>query len=126
MQITGLRYEQLRGMLDYSGPLGEEHRTGPLDVYPKYRTRRRFFPLGGPRRDPPYQLEQIYLHVDTDKGTSGTWRLPGGRTMAMPIEQGLKPLLIGENALASERIWDIMYRASMHGRKGETMEHKVS
>jgi L-alanine-DL-glutamate epimerase-like enolase superfamily enzyme len=121
MKIIGLRYERITGTLDYDGPLGEEHRTGPLEIYPEYRTRRRFFPLGGPRRDPPYQIEQIYLHVDTNEGISGTWRLPGGRTMAMQIEQGLKPLLIGENPMATERIWDLMYRASIHGRKGEMM-----
>jgi hypothetical protein len=55
MKITGLRYERIRGTLDYEGPLGEERRTGPLEVYPEYRTRRRFFPIGGPRRAPPYQ-----------------------------------------------------------------------
>jgi L-alanine-DL-glutamate epimerase-like enolase superfamily enzyme len=120
-KITDLRYERVRGTLDYDGPLGEEHRTGPLEIYPEYRSRRRFFPLGGPRRDPPYQIEQIYLHIDTDQGLFGTWRLPGGLSMAQCIEGSLRPVLIGENALATERIWDKMYRALIHGRKGETM-----
>jgi L-alanine-DL-glutamate epimerase-like enolase superfamily enzyme len=121
MKITGLRYERVSGTLDYEGPLGEEHRTGPLEIYAELRGQRRFFPLGGPRRDPPYHLEQIFLHVDTDEGPSGSARLPGGLSMAARVERSLKPVLIGENPLATERIWDKMYRASIHGRKGETM-----
>ncbi len=119
MKITGLRYVLVKGMLDYDGPLGEERLVRPIDIYPEYRARGTFWPLraaGGP----PYPVEHLFLFVNTDEGLSGIWG-PIQVGLARIIEGSLKPLLIGENPHAVERIWDKMYRHAIHGRKGETM-----
>ncbi len=119
MKITGLRYERLHGTLDYEGPLGEERLVRPIDIYPEYRAMPANWPLGG-RDGPPYKIEHLYLHIDTDGGASGTWG-PISLGLAWNIEHTLKTVLIGEDPHAVERIWDKMYRHAIHGRKGEMM-----
>src|SRR5690606_28738750 len=41
--------------------------------------------------------------------------------VAFIIHRQLRPVILGENPLAIERVWDIMYRSAVHGRKGEAM-----
>ena len=41
--------------------------------------------------------------------------------IAFIIDQQFRTLLIGEDPRATERIWDLMYRDAVHGRKGPTM-----
>jgi L-rhamnonate dehydratase len=119
MKITGLRYVRLKGTLDYSGPLGEERLVRPIDIYPEYRAMPTNWPLGG-QGGPPYKIEHLFLHVDTDGGATGTWG-PIELGVAWNIERALKPVLVGEDPHAIERIWDKMYRQAIHGRKGEMM-----
>jgi L-rhamnonate dehydratase len=119
MKITGLRYVQLKGTLDYDGPLGEERLVQPIDIYPEYRAVPAAWPLGG-QEGPPYAMTHVYLYIDTDSGVSGTWG-PVNHSLARIIEGSLRRVLIGEDPHAIERIWDKMYRHAIHGRKGETM-----
>jgi L-rhamnonate dehydratase len=118
MQITGVRYVLLKGKLEYEGPLGEERLVRPIDIYPEFRAVKATWPVREAGTS-SYPLEQVFLFIDTDEGASGIWGpISGG--LARLIE-GLKPVLIGENPHAIERIWDKMYRHAIHGRKGETM-----
>ena len=119
MKITGLRYVQLKGTLDYDGPIGEERLVRPVDIYPEYRALPAAWPLGG-QEGSPYAMTHLYLYIDTDAGVSGAWG-PVSRNLARTIESSLKGILLGENPHAIERIWDKMYRHAIHGRKGETM-----
>ena len=119
MKITGLRYVQLRGTLDYEGPLGEERLVRPIDIYPRYRAMPANWPLGG-QDGPPYPIAHLFLHIDTDGGASGVWG-PIDLGVARNVERTLKGVLIGEDPHAVERIWDKMYRHAIHGRKGEMM-----
>jgi L-alanine-DL-glutamate epimerase-like enolase superfamily enzyme len=118
VKITGLRYVALKGTLDYDGPLREERLVRPVDIYPEFRAKGPAWPPTG-QAEPPYRVEQVFLFVDTDEGVSGIWG-PIYRGLEHQIEM-LKPVLVGENPHAVERIWDKMYRTSIHGRKGETM-----
>jgi L-alanine-DL-glutamate epimerase-like enolase superfamily enzyme len=57
------------------------------------------------------------VEIGTDKGIKGYG--PGGPGGGPIITGHLVKLLIGENALNIERIWDILWRSTMHyGRKG--------
>jgi len=118
MKITGLRYVLVKGELDYDGVLGVERLVRPVDIYPEFRAEGAAWPANH-QAGPPYAIEHIFLFIDTDEGVSGIWG-PISRGLGQRIE-GLKPVLIGENPHAVERIWDKMYRHSIHGRKGETM-----
>jgi len=119
MKITGLRYVQLTGTLEHDGPMGEERLVRPIDIYPEYRAQPATWPVrkqDGPR----YKIQHLFLYIDTDAGVSGVWG-PIGHDLARTIDGSLKHVLIGEDPHAVERIWDKMYRQSIHGRKGETM-----
>jgi len=85
--------------------------ANPMSIYPKYKaTRSLFFP-------DPGGVESFAVEITTDKGVTGLGLGgPGGG----PIVEGhLKKLLLGENALDIEKLWDILWRSTMHyGRKG--------
>lgn len=118
MAISGVRFVRVTGTWEYTGPLGEERLVRPTDIYPELReaTGASLFPPGGP----PYEMEAVFLFIDTDEGVSGSFG-PIGASEARIIAHAFTPLLIGENPHAVERIWDKMYRHAIHGRKGETM-----
>ncbi|MBN1400046.1 MAG: mandelate racemase/muconate lactonizing protein, partial [Anaerolineae bacterium] len=97
--------------------MGEERLVRPLDIYPEFKAQQSgSLPHA---EDGVYPMEAIFLHIDTDMDISGVWQV--GEGSARIIDGGLKGYLIGEDPRATERIWDKMYRGSIHGRKGETM-----
>ena len=118
MKITNMRYVLVKGTLHYEGPLGEERLVRPIDIYPDYRSMPSAW-LAGRQPGPDYALENLFLFIDTDAGVSGSWG-PISHGLAHLIET-LKPVVIGEDPHAIERIWDKMYRHAIHGRKGQTM-----
>ena len=61
-----------------------------------------------------------YLEIHTDDGITGLSG-PFSLLEAFLIHTQLSSILIGQNPLAIEKLWDQMYRYSIHGRKGETM-----
>ncbi|MCD6519586.1 MAG: mandelate racemase/muconate lactonizing protein [Anaerolineae bacterium] len=120
MKITSLRYVRIRGAFHYDGPLWEERLVRPVDIYPEFRAEGPFWPFKSAQGEHPPILEQVFLLIDTDSGPSGMWG-PIEESLAYIIEKRLRPVLIGEDPQAIERIWDKMYRYAIHGRKGETM-----
>jgi len=67
--------------------------------------------------------ETLLIRVETDQGLTGIGEAAcfGGalRTVKMIAEQELQPLLVGEDPLRIERLWDRMYsRTLQHGRRG--------
>jgi len=119
MKITRVRLQQLEGYLEVpDGVLWEERLVRPIDVYPEHRAEGAHYTPTTP--DGKYRVESVFLHVDTDEGVSG-FSGPITAEQAFVVERGLKPILIGEDPRATERIWDKLYRLSVHGRKGQTM-----
>jgi L-alanine-DL-glutamate epimerase-like enolase superfamily enzyme len=70
----------------------------------------------------------VLVKVCTDEGITGygeAWRLTP-RAICTFIEEALKPLLIGQNPMHVERLWDLMYFTTFrYGRKGATL-HCIS
>ncbi|MFH1086703.1 MAG: enolase C-terminal domain-like protein [Chloroflexota bacterium] len=120
MQITGVRFVRVRGTLRYDGPMGEERLVRPTDIYPEFR--REGPAVSGLSHSPDgiYPMEALFLHIDTDAEVTGMWG-PVSEGVARTVAGSLARILVGEDGLATERIWDKLYRASIHGRKGETM-----
>lgn len=121
MRITRIRCVTYTGTLDWPGELWEDRQHRPLDRYPEFRGDGAAFihPLGrtaGGR----YLVRSVFLHVDTDAGLTGTAG-PISPEQAMVIARTKAPLLLGADPLAVERAWDVLYRASVHGRKGLDM-----
>lgn len=121
MEITGFRFETLSGRLDVPpAELFEERFARPVDVYEEFRTD----PLL-PWWPDDYEtaettpVEQVFLHVETDEEVSGMAG-PMSKRRARLVRR-FERYLVGRDPLATEKLWDIMYRKSVHGRKGQTM-----
>ncbi|NUR89099.1 MAG: mandelate racemase/muconate lactonizing protein [Nonomuraea sp.] len=65
-------------------------------------------------------MRQIFLHVDTDEGITGTTAVLSGE-QAHTVLSVLRSRLIGADPLATELIWDVNYRSMIHGRAGVGM-----
>jgi L-alanine-DL-glutamate epimerase-like enolase superfamily enzyme len=65
----------------------------------------------------------LLVEVETDDGTVGIGEAgPGGGTTATCIEKDLKPLLLGEDPLMIEALWQKMFvRTRQYGRRGIVM-----
>jgi L-alanine-DL-glutamate epimerase-like enolase superfamily enzyme len=87
------------------------------------------------RCDPPYasaagvqaQRAALLVEVETDTGIVGIGEAGiGGGVTAAVIERSLKPLLIGEDSLLIEHLWQKMFvRTRQFGRRGVFM-HAIS
>jgi len=66
---------------------------------------------------------QLLVKIETDEGVYG-WGESGvsGRELAVKgAVEHYRQFLIGRDPLATEFLWDIMHRKSVHGRQGEPM-----
>ena len=121
LEITGVRIVRTRPkrpVPDYT-PAADSWSTldvevaHPVSGYPKYKPVRR---LSRPDPNSPL-VGDFTVEIQTDKGIVG---YGAGGPAGGPIVKGhLTKLLLGENALDIERIWDILWRSTMsYGRKG--------
>lgn len=73
------------------------------------RPRRRAMPWPG----------SVLVEIETDEGFTGVGLGGGGLAGVIAVEQYLSPLLIDENPMDIERLWELMYRASYrYGQAG--------
>ena len=54
----------------------------------------------------------VWVKATAEDGTWGLGMTSYGRATAAVIEDHLGPLLVGENCLAIEKLWDMMFRAT--------------
>ncbi len=111
MKITSVRCFQVSGPA--SPPPVEERQVGMLDIYPEFAAR-------PPVRSDATRQTSTYVQVETDAGISGLFGAIFEET-AVIIRKKLAPHLIGQDPLATERIWDVLYRQDRHARKGYEM-----
>lgn len=123
MRITDIRAEKLSATLEE--PVGfEERLLLPQDVYPGFSERG--FTETKPDEILPHKvdgdirLELAFLFIETADGEQGVFGpLDRPQTgLALRFEE----LLEGRDPLATEKLWDLMYRQEVHGRKGKTMQ----
>jgi L-alanine-DL-glutamate epimerase-like enolase superfamily enzyme len=119
MKITAARILRLRGTMQTEGPFWEERLVRPIDIYPEYAVRNDF--EGGQQIDDThFAVEQYFLRIETDDGPIGiAGPLPD--MVALYIARRLRRLLIGEDPIAHEKLWDQMHRFMVHGRQGDAM-----
>lgn len=120
MRITRLRLRELTGSFERETDFWEERLQRPIDVYPEHRAV--FDNFGTPTRmiDGRYRLRSVFVEIETDEGVTGLAG-PIGHDVAFMVERHFAHLLVGEDPTANERLWDIMYRDAVHGRKGAAM-----
>lgn len=67
----------------------------------------------------PTAMTYMFLYVLTDEGITGLSITYGGSLAKALIEDLLKPVVVGEDPINSERIWEKMYWATLqYGRRG--------
>jgi L-alanine-DL-glutamate epimerase-like enolase superfamily enzyme len=119
MRITAVRLLQLRGAMRTQGPFWEDRLVRPIDIYPEYRKRNDF--EGGTQADPTtFHLEQYFLHIETDEGPSGIAG-PLPEMVAIFVAKRLRPIILNQDPIAHEKLWDQMHRIMVHGRQGDAM-----
>ena len=109
--------------MEYPGVFWEERLRMPTDIYPNFRKRGAEMMSREPvlLKDGSYRVASQFLEIDTDDGISGIAGPLFFQSAAFFIETQLKAILMGQDPMATELIWDQMYRSAIHGRKGETM-----
>ncbi len=122
MKITKVRLRKLEGIMNYPGTFFEERRRNPTDIYPEFKTQPAATVSGANQlEDGRYRVVRTFVQIDTDEGVSGLAGPLSGSAPSFYIDTQLKPLLIGQDPLAIERLWDQMYRNAVNGRKGDNM-----
>jgi L-alanine-DL-glutamate epimerase-like enolase superfamily enzyme len=119
VKITDVRLHEVKGTLPYTeGEFWETRLIQPVDIYPEFRDEARL-PLktiegvGLP-------ITSVFVEVETDEGITGIGG-PITLDVAFIVQRQFRRWLIGEDPRATGRLWDVMYRSSVHGRKGEAM-----
>jgi L-rhamnonate dehydratase len=118
VKITAVRCTAYTGTMEHPGPFWYDRVLRPVDVYAPFAAEN--LPPLSRIGDRSYRMRSIFVHIETDDGQSGTGG-PITDEQASIISRTLGPLLIGRDPLAIEQLWDIMYRFSVHGRKGTEM-----
>lgn len=92
--------------------------ASPMSIYPKYKPMRSLFMSEAP------EMGAFTVEIETDKGLKGYGH--GGPAGGQIVEKHLTKLLIGEDPFDVERLWDIMWRSTLHyGRMGAVV-HAIS
>jgi L-rhamnonate dehydratase len=118
MRIGDVRVRQVSGRMPFEGEFWEERLIRPVDIYPAYRAQG---PDVLPRaEDGAYRLDTFFVEIESDAGLVGIGG-PIPLEQAFVVDTSLRPHLLGLDPLAHELVWDTLYRASVHGRKGVTM-----
>jgi L-rhamnonate dehydratase len=118
MNIANVRLRHVSGTLEFPGEFWEERLIRPVDVYPRFRAEGAgWLPKIADGR---YRVETVFVELETDDGAIGIGG-PITREQALIIDTELRPFLMGLDAMAHEVVWDTLYRAAVHGRKGSTM-----
>lgn len=118
MQIADVRVLKLTGVMECAEPFWEERLIQPLDIYPEHKAAPR--EIFDQLADDVLRITAYFVEIEADTGEIGVGG-PVPDNQAYVIQRALRPLLLGQNPLATERIWDRMYRSAVHGRKGVEM-----
>lgn len=118
MKVTAVRVFRVEGELEHAEPFWEERLSRPVDLYPPHRSEG---PLTLPRTPGGgYRITASFLEIETDEGVMGRAG-PVAADQVPILLRHLGPLLVGEDPIGHERLWDLLYRHAVHGRKGVSM-----
>jgi L-alanine-DL-glutamate epimerase-like enolase superfamily enzyme len=117
MKIRSVRSVEYTTSFEHAGEFWEERLIRPVDIYPEFALEP---PATVERTGSRIRMSAIFVHVDTDDGITGTAG-PITETQALIAHDLGRAVLVGADPLATERLWDTMYRYAIHGRKGVEM-----
>jgi L-rhamnonate dehydratase len=123
VKITKVWLRELTGTLHHpDDPFWEERLIRPVDIYPEFHAQTgaqtNWQPIVAGETSSTIVL--IFLEIETDEGVTGLGG-PVSHDVATLLHTGYRKFLLGHDPLATERLWDIMYRDGVHHRKGVPM-----
>ncbi|HET9220959.1 MAG TPA: enolase C-terminal domain-like protein, partial [Roseiflexaceae bacterium] len=121
MRITDLKLRLLSGSMPVEAEFWEERLSRPLDIYPEHKAAQARFGTTRLTNNGSYPIEAVFVQIETDEGLIGLGG-PIQPSIAYIIDNELRWLLHDADPIATERLWDLMYRHAIHGRKGATMQ----
>jgi len=122
MEITSVRCIRREGILSGVDDFIRSRVVRPLDVYEEFRSQSGFSvgDLGlSEAADGELEISSVFLEIETDADITGLAG-PISDTVAF-LALKLEALLLGRDPLETEKLWDLMYRREVDGRKGERM-----
>jgi L-alanine-DL-glutamate epimerase-like enolase superfamily enzyme len=118
MKITSIRLRKLTGTMEFKGTFWEERLVRPVDIYPdKRKEGAHWLSEAGKDR---YHMTSTFVQIDTDQGVTGIGG-PITDVHAFIIAKQIAPIIMGQDPVATEYLWDLMFRTLVHGRQGEPM-----
>ncbi len=119
LMISEVEVLKLSGTHELVPGLNRQYQVNPLHLYEERRPKAFRDPPPGTRQE-RRPLTHYYVRIRTRGGTEGIYGAVDKE--ALPVLLGnLRPLVIGQHALAVERIWDQMYRSNRHSRASHYM-----
>ncbi|MGI6326440.1 MAG: enolase C-terminal domain-like protein [Saccharofermentanales bacterium] len=98
-------------------------RVAPTDIHYAYQKKRGHIRVTHiPHEDGTYHITHRFLEIETEAGITGVVGPISNPAPPFYILTQIRPLLIGQNAWHIGRLWDLMYRTAINGRKGENMQ----
>ena len=120
MKIEKVRLRHVFGTIETDGLFWEERLVQPLDVYAEFRDVTKRVEWSSEKSKNELAHDAYFVQIETDEGVIGIGG-PMDKAVAFIVETELAHYLIGRDPLATEFLWDIMHRGSVHGRQGNTM-----
>jgi L-alanine-DL-glutamate epimerase-like enolase superfamily enzyme len=117
-RITEVEFVRLRGKRETWAGRHQQPQVKPLDVYAELR------PAPYHESKEPKKViemaERLYLRIRSDAGVDGLYGALDPNIVPIVLGE-LREFLLGKDALATEAIWDQLYRLNRHGRSGYYM-----
>lgn len=115
LKITAVEVWRIEGTIESRWLMPSQSNLQPLHIYDEYRPK----PVLEYNEPQPGRRKQsrLYLKIKTGGGPEGLYG-PIDTEAAIVVHRQLRPLLIGLDPLASEKLWDVMFRRNRHSRRG--------
>lgn len=122
--VTDVKFFTVKCDLPFDGEdYWEERLVRPIDIYPDYDAEgtREIYQNPARKGASAKELEATnsFVEITTDGGITGL--APTTPESGWMIRKLFRPHLVGKDPLATERIWDQLFRINVHGRKGLSM-----
>lgn len=113
-KIADVELTELTGHYQAEAGVNGQWQVNPLDIYDEERRTPYADKPSGTRN---VKTTAIYLRIRTQDGLEGLYG-PIEREPAFVVYDELRRFLMGKDALATELLWDEMYRSNRHSRDG--------
>lgn len=115
--ITAVEFWRYEGTREAAVGANRQYQVQPSHIYDESRP--------APYKEQPAEMRRVavahtYLKIRTQSGLEGLYG-PIDPEAAIVVDRQLKGLLMGQNALEVEKLWDRMYRSNRHSRVGHFM-----